>query len=49
MFLDAYRMARYCGMIVPPDVKDDRLLTIENAGFNLGKPYDGPPPPALGF
>jgi hypothetical protein len=49
-FLDAYWMARYYGMILPPDVKDDRLLTVEKRGLQLGaKPYDGPPRPDLGF
>jgi hypothetical protein len=49
-FLDAYWMARYYGMILPPDVKDDRLLTVEKRGLQLGaKLYDGPPRPDLGF
>jgi len=49
-FLDAYWMARYYGMILPPEVNDDRLLTVEKRGLQLGaKPYDGPPRPDLGF
>jgi hypothetical protein len=49
-FLDAYWMARYYGMILAPEVKDSRLLTVQNRGFRLGaKPYAGPARPALGF
>ena len=49
-FLDAYWMARYYGMILPPEVKDEQLLTVEKRGLQLGaKPYDGPPRPDLGF
>jgi hypothetical protein len=37
-------------MILPLAVKDDRLLTVEKRGLQLGvKPYDGPPRPDLGF
>jgi hypothetical protein len=49
-FLDAYWMARYYGMIVAPDVKDSRLLSVEKRGLLLGaKPYAGPPRPDVGF
>ncbi len=49
-FLDAYWMARYYGMILAPEVKDDRLLTVEKRGRQLGaKPYGGPPRPNVGF
>jgi hypothetical protein len=49
-FLDAYWMARYYGMILPPEVTDERLLRVEKRGLQLGaKPYDGPPRPDLGF
>ena len=49
-FLDAYWMARYYGMILPPDTTDDQLLTVELRGLHPGaKPYDGPPRPDLGF
>jgi hypothetical protein len=49
-FLDAYWMARYYGMILPPDIKDDRLLTVEKRGLQFGaEPYDGPPRPDVGF
>ena len=49
-FLDAYWMARYYGMILPPEVSDDQLLTVEKRGLQLGaRPYDGPPRPDLGF
>ncbi|GMV99973.1 MAG: hypothetical protein AMXMBFR84_11120 [Candidatus Hydrogenedentota bacterium] len=49
-FLDAYWMARYYGMILPPDTKDKDLLTVEHRGLHLGaKPYDGPPRPDMGF
>jgi len=43
-------MARYYGMILPPDVKDQGLLGVEKRGLQLGaKPYSGPARPALGF
>jgi len=49
-FIDAYWMARYYGMILPPDVNDSRLLTVEKRGRTLGaKPYAGPPRPDVGF
>jgi len=49
-FLDAYWMARYYGMILPPEVTDRRLLTVEKRGRVLGaKPYAGPPRPDVGF
>ena len=49
-FLDAYWMARYYGMILPPEVNDDRLPAVEKRGLQLGaKPYDGPPRPDLGL
>jgi hypothetical protein len=49
-FLDAYWMARYYGMILPPEVKDPALLGVEKRGLQLGaKPYSGPPRPDLGF
>jgi hypothetical protein len=49
-FLDAYWMARYYGMILAPDTKDDRLLTVEKRGLQLGaKPYAGPPRSDVGF
>lgn len=49
-FLDAYWMARYYGMILPPDVKDKELLGVEKRGLQLGaKPYSGPPRPDVGF
>jgi hypothetical protein len=49
-FLDAYWMARYYGMILPPDVKESGLLTVEKRGLQLGaKPYAGPPRPSVGF
>jgi hypothetical protein len=49
-FIDAYWMARYYGMILPPDTKDKNLLTVEKRGLQLGaKPYDGPKRPDLGF
>ena len=47
--MDAYWMARYYGMILPPDVNDRQLLTVEKQGRTLGaKPY-GPPRPDVGF
>jgi len=49
-FLDAYWMARYYGMILPPETKEKKLLTVEKRGLQLGaKPYAGPPRPDLGF
>jgi len=49
-FLDAYWMARYYGMILPPDTKEKKLLTVEKRGLQLGaKPYEGPSRPDLGF
>lgn len=49
-FIDAYWMARYYGMILPPDVNDSRLLTVEQRARTLGaKPYQGPPRPDVGF
>ena len=49
-FLDAYWMARYYGMILPPDTKDPKLLTVEKRNLQLGaKPYSGPGRPDLGF
>jgi hypothetical protein len=49
-FLDAYWMARYYGMILAPDVKDSRLLSVEKRGLQLSaKPYAGPPRPDVGF
>ncbi|MDX9973658.1 MAG: hypothetical protein RBU21_11800 [FCB group bacterium] len=49
-FLDAYWMARYYGMILPPDTTDPALLTVEKRGLQLGaKPYAGPQPPDVGF
>ncbi len=49
-FIDAYWMARYYGMILPPEAGDEQLLTVEPRGFKLGaKPYAGPARPDLGF
>ena len=49
-FLDAYWMARYYGMILPPEEKDQGLLGVEKRGLQLGaKPYSGPPRPDVGF
>jgi hypothetical protein len=49
-FLDVYWMARYYGMILPPEVKDKGLLGVEQRGLQLGaKPYSGPARPDLGF
>ncbi len=49
-FVDAYWMARYYGMILPPDTQEANLLSVEKRGLHLGaKPYAGPPRPDLGF
>jgi hypothetical protein len=49
-FLDAYWMARYYGMMLPPEVKDPGQLSVEKRGLQLGaKPYAGPPRPDVGF
>lgn len=49
-FIDAYWMARYYGMILPPEVDDERLLTVPASDVRQGaRPYDGPARPDLGF
>ena len=49
-YIDAYWMARYYGMIQPPDTKDETLLTVEKRNLQLGaKPYSGPQRPDVGF
>jgi hypothetical protein len=49
-FIDTYWMARYYGMILPPDTKDPKHLTVEKRNVQLGaKPYDGPQRPDVGF
>lgn len=45
-WLDAYWMARYYGMILPPETDDSALLTVIPTGKRPGAiPYDGPPMP----
>lgn len=45
-WLDAYWMARYYGMILPPETDDPALLSVPRRGLQLGAPpYDGPPMP----
>lgn len=48
-WLDAYWMARYYGIILPPDTDNPDLLTVDPAKVfppNVGAaPYDGPPMP----
>ncbi|NUM55429.1 MAG: hypothetical protein HUU46_17410 [Candidatus Hydrogenedentes bacterium] len=49
-FLDAYWMARYYGMVLPPETKDRNLIDVDRSGRQLGaKPYDGPQRPDVGF
>jgi hypothetical protein len=37
-------------MILPPEVNDSRLLTVEKQSRTFGaKPYAGPPRPDVGF
>ncbi len=45
-WLDAYWMARYYGMILPPETDDPELLTVPKRDMQFGTvPYDGPPMP----
>ncbi len=45
-WLDAYWMARYHGMILPPETTDPALTSVPERGLQLGAtPYDGPPMP----